>query len=279
MGHDSAESVKLPCGQCIGCRLKYSRHWAIRCLHEASEHDENAYITLTYNQENLPPDGSLQKQHFQKFIRKLRKKLAPKKIRYYHAGEYGENFQRPHYHAIIFGWYPSDCTFLKYVNGVPLYNSQFLSDVWGHGYVSVGAVTFESAAYVARYIMKKINGDKQYSHYVTPDGVMLQPEYTTMSRRPGIGKKWFDKYGKTDVFPHDEVIIKRGNKRVAMQPPRYYTDLYGLEEPEETEEIKLQRQRNAETHQHDTTPARLAAREKVKQAQLNKLKRSYSNES
>ncbi len=147
--------VEIPCGRCIGCRLEYSRQWAMRCMHEASLYDNNCSITLTYDNENLPNDFSLNKRHFQLFMKSLRKKYAPKKIRFYHCGEYGEENYRPHYHAIIFNHNFTDLDVLPSSSNNTLYTSPTLTDIWGKGLTQVGTVTFESAAYVARYITKK----------------------------------------------------------------------------------------------------------------------------
>jgi hypothetical protein len=97
------KELKLPCGRCIGCRLERSRQWAVRCVHEASLHEKNCFITLTYSPENLPKDGSLDVSHFQKFMKRFRKRFGPG-IRFFHCGEYGESLSRPHYHACIFGF-------------------------------------------------------------------------------------------------------------------------------------------------------------------------------
>nr|UXQ87984.1 MAG: replication initiation protein [Microvirus sp.] len=278
--------LKLACGQCIGCRLERSRHWAIRCIHEASLYDDNCFITLTYNDDHLPHGHTLIKSHFQKFMKRLRKKYQPKTIRYYQCGEYGEAtpengyIARPHYHACLFNFTFEDLKPWKQINENLLFTSQILTELWPYGYSSVGSVTFESAAYVARYIMKKINGDlatKQndmgISHYdklfpETGEVVAREPEYTNMSRRPGIGKPWYDKF-KTDVYPSD-FITHRGN---SFSPPQYYDYLLDLEDPSSLEDIKHKRQRNIIKHAKDLTPERLITREKVKNAQLAQLKR------
>ncbi len=101
--YNTVKTLSLPCGQCIGCRLERSRQWAMRCMHEAQLHENNCFITLTYDNTHLPSDGSLHYKDFQLFIKRLRKKFGNTRIRYYMAGEYGENFGRPHFHACIFG--------------------------------------------------------------------------------------------------------------------------------------------------------------------------------
>jgi hypothetical protein len=245
----------------------------VRLMHEAKQHERNSFITLTYNDENLPFDGSLNKEHFQKFMKRLRKKIG-KKIRFFHCGEYGEKFDRPHYHACIFGFdFPDKVTF-KENNGNMLFTSELLDEVWGKGYCTVGNLTFESAAYVARYCTKVITGDMEQEHYqqaniYTGELYDVEKEYATMSNRPGIGKKHYEKY-KEEIYSHDEVITKG----VAVRPPRYYDILYSEENEKRMEEIKEKRVRRARKHAKDNTNKRLRVREKVKTAQFKMLKRS-----
>lgn len=223
----------LPCGQCIGCRLAKSKAWATRCMHEASMHEENSFLTLTYG--NDCPEINkitLVKEDFQKFMKKLRKVLYPKKISYYYCGEYGENYSRPHFHALIFGHDFADKIYYKNNKGNPLYISQELNKIWGHGYAWIGNVTFDSAAYVSRYIAKKIYGkdaDEYYSGRV--------PEYTNMSLKPAIGKRWIEKYYK-DVYPHDHVIVKEKKTKV----PKYYDKFYEKQFPEQWEDVLANRE-------------------------------------
>jgi len=235
-------------------------------------HEDNCFITLTYNAENLPSDNSLIKEHFQKFMKRLRRKNK-NKIRFFQCGEYGENLSRPHYHACLFGHDFADKEFFNNKNGNDLYVSENLNKTWGKGFATIGELTFESAAYTARYCMKKILGNDAQAHYQTCDtrtGEIFQilSEYTTMSRHPGIGKPWYDKY-KDDLFPRDECVI---DGRI-MKPPRYYTKMYEQEEPEAYETLKKIRKRFFDKHKPDNTWQRLASREKVKQAQLQQLPR------
>jgi hypothetical protein len=148
--------IQVPCGQCIGCRLERSRQWAIRCVHEAYGHEDNAFITLTYAPEHLPHDVSLNISHFQKFMKRLRKAISPKLVRFFHCGEYGELNQRPHYHACLFGYDFPDKVLYTIRDECRLYRSPMLEKLWPMGFATVGDVTFESAAYVARYITKKL---------------------------------------------------------------------------------------------------------------------------
>ncbi len=269
----------LPCGQCIGCRLDRSRQWAIRCIHESSQYTDNCFITLTYDDEHLPHDRSLVKSHFQKFMKRLRKKYTEKKIRYYQCGEYGEATQendfiaRPHYHACIFNHDFDDRVLWREREGIRIDTSECLSNIWLQGFTTVGDVTMESAAYTARYIMKKINGKRQEQHYETTNETTgeihnLEPEYNTMSRRPGIGRHWFDRY-ISDVYPKDSIH----HKGVGQKPPKYYDSLYEIYSPDGFEKIKLDRKRKIELNKKDSTPKRLADRETVKLAQIKMLTR------
>lgn len=269
------ERLDLPCGQCIGCKLEKSRQWAIRCMHEASLYEENSFITLTYNEQNLPSDGSLHLEHFQCFMKRLRKSVAPKRIRFYHCGEYGEKFSRPHYHSLLFGHDFRDKKYFSTRGDNTLFTSGSLSRLWPFGFSVIGDVTFESAAYVARYIMKKVTGEKAEAHY---DG--RAPEYTTMSRRPGIGAKWFEKF-RSDVYPNDRVVVRGSYSR----PPRFYDSLLGKDDPSLLALLKINREKNGNRYVSDvlsdgrviqvpdSCDARLMVKELVKKAQISNLKR------
>lgn len=271
--------VTLPCSQCIGCRLERSRQWAMRCVHEASLYENNCFITLTYNNDKLPADGSLNLKHFQDFMKRLRKKYGSG-IRFFHCGEYGERFFRPHYHACLFNHDFNDREFFTSNNGVPLYTSESLDSLWcdpvdkkSFGFATVGDVTFDSAAYVARYVVKKVNGELAEDHYtrVNPDTgevVGIKPEYTTMSRKPGIASDWFNKY-KGDVYPKDFTTLKGK----IVRPPKYYDALLEKEDIALFEKIKAKRTAYASKDNPDTTYERLIQRENVKKAQAKMLKR------
>lgn len=260
----------VPCGKCLSCHLERSRQWAIRCVHEAQLHENNCFITLTVAPENMEdvfPHSSLAIRPYQLFMKKLRKR-AGQNIRFFQCGEYGSQLERPHYHACLFNFDFHDKELWTVRNGVKLYRSRFLESLWPYGFCTVGDVTFESAAYIARYVVKKINGDKSAEHYGD-----RHPEYITMSRRPGLAAGWFQKY-KGDVYPNDEVIVK-GHK---CRPPRYYDKLYDLEDSRSMARIKAEREERALAHSNDNTPERLAVREVVLHARCKKLIRSYENE-
>lgn len=266
------EVLQVPCGQCIGCRLERSRQWAIRCVHEASLHEDNCFITLTYDNDHLPKDGSLNKSHFRNFMKRFRMIVGMGKeagIRFFHCGEYGDQFSRPHYHACIFGWDFPDKEFFTKRDGFSLYISGMLQALWSDekgvplGWSTVGACNFETAAYVARYCLKKVNGENAEGWY---DG--RSPEYVTMSRRPGIGKGWFECYTK-DVFPCDEVIL-RGKK---MRPPKFYDRCFEVDNKDDFLKIKEKRKSKALELKDDNTPERLKVKEICKKAQIAFLKR------
>jgi len=251
-------------------------------------HKKSSFVTLTYRDQDLPPclncsssdscgHPSLVKSHVQKFIRRLRKKKL--QFRYFHCGEYGdeENTTRPHYHLCVLGEdFGKDREFHhKSETGFPLYTSEILNEAWQLGDVNpIGDLTFESAAYTARYVMKKITGPDAAWWYTSLDsstGAVHErlPEYVTMSRRPGIGYEWFQKF-KDDVYPSDEVIVRGKSCTV----PRYYDRLIADEAPELFERIKAKRIASANTE--DDTPERRAVREEVAEARVSLLKRQLT---
>lgn len=270
--------IKLPCGQCIGCRLEYARQWSIRIMHEASLHDENSFITLTYAPEFLPKSGSLQKRDFQLFMKRYRKKFG-NGIRFFHCGEYGDQLGRPHYHAAIFGHEFKDKRFHKKTSsGETYYTSETLNKLWGKGYCIIGELEFESAAYIARYITKKVNGDLKEAHYERIDSetgevYSLCPEYVTMSRKPGIGCLWIEKYFD-EVYNNDEVIIRGG---VACKPPKYYDEFLRLTDEKRYNKVKSMRRVRAASREEQNSDRRLLDRFEVKKAQFSQLVRGFEN--
>lgn len=276
--------IELPCGRCLGCRLEKSKQWALRCSHEAETHDGfNSFVTLTYRNDELPAGHTLVKKHFQKFIKSLRQK-SKKKIRYYMCGEYGEATEknnyiaRPHYHAILFGYQFPDAYLSNLRNGLRVYRSPLLEKTWTKGTSEIGSVTFQSAAYVARYLLKKQNGEMAKNHYAIPDpetgeinddSPQRVPEYTNMSLKPGIGFDWYQKH-KADIFPHDYCITPDGRK---MQTPQYYRDLLERDDPELHDQLKQVRVERAQNDPNNT-PERLAVRERCHTRKAEKLIRT-----
>jgi hypothetical protein len=278
-----AQGFNLPCGQCIGCRLKYSQEWAVRLMHENQMHEESCFITLTMDDNYLftrDNPSSLDRTEFQKFMKRLRQ-YHGKKIRYFHCGEYGEKNRRPHYHAILFGVDFPDKELHKVREEIKLYKSETLAKLWPFGFSTIGEVTFQSCAYVARYVTKKITGEKAKDHYMrwdpsTGEGTPIEPEYATMSRgnnypvddprhTRGIGYDWFQKY-KSDVYPHDYVVLHKHK----IRPPRYYDKLL----PEhELEELKKKRQEELPEviDEYNENMDRLWVEEAVKENRLNML--------
>lgn len=254
--------VDIPCGQCVGCRLERSRQWAVRCIHEASLYSENCFLTLTLSDAFLPAGGSLDKSLFQKFMKRLRKQFSGRRIRFFHCGEYGEQYGRPHYHACLFGFdFPDKVPWMER-KGFQVWRSPILEQLWPFGRCEIGSVTFESAAYVARYIMKKVTGPSAKAYYGE-----LAPEYVTMSRRPGIGQPWLDKY-MSEVYPADSVVI-RGK---LMKPPRFYDGKYELLFGPES--LELARERRRKRRREDETPERLLIRERCARARLARSERA-----
>lgn len=262
---DHTRPIDLPCGRCIGCRLEHSRQWAIRCVHEAQLHDQNCFLTLTYSDDKLPCDASLDVRHFQLFIKKLRKRYPEKDIRYFHCGEYGEETNRPHYHAILFGFDFEDKKRHKNYNGHWTWTSEELERLWGLGFCIIGTCSFASAAYVARYITKKVTGDLAEEHYAG-----RKPEYITMSRRPAIGKRWLDRFSD-DIVKGDFCVVN--GKKVGL--PKYYDSQL---DDDVLKALKKDRSFKAYDYKDNTTLRRLTVREKVTEARVQFLKRSFEND-
>lgn len=272
--------MQVACGQCIGCKLERSRQWAVRMMHEAEMYEDNCFITLTYSPEKLPHDGSLDVSHFQKFIKRLRKR-SKQKFKYFHCGEYGEKLERPHYHAIIFGLDFDDKIEHSGTGEYATYTSDTLDDCWGNGFCLIGSVTFESAAYVARYCTKKRTGkDAEWYYYRSDEfgvaGHQVRPEYCTMSRGrktgDGIGGEWFRRYSD-ELINFDEVIVN-GHP---CKPPRYYDYLLKRNNEGAAEQTKIKRKKRAQRYRHDSTPERLKQREQCVIARTQQLHRKYEN--
>nr|QJB19812.1 MAG: replication initiator protein [Microvirus sp.] len=269
------EKVFLPCGQCIGCRIDRSRQWALRCVHEASLHSDNCFITLTFDDAHLNVSGSLIKSDFQNFMKRLRFKFRDVRIRFFHCGEYGSQLSRPHHHAALFGFDFPDKVLWSVRDGIKLFRSAILEELWPYGFSTVGGLSYESAAYIARYCTKKVNGEKSRLHYCTVDdetGEMteLEPEYITMSRRPGIARDWIEEH-IDDVYPKDFVTHK-GRK---YRPPKYYDKIYDVKYPDSFLKIKKIRLTNMRQSADNNTYERLAVRERVQKAKFKSLKREY----
>ncbi|WNK14301.1 MAG: replication initiator protein [Microvirus sp.] len=274
---DTVRRLDLPCGQCVGCRLERSRQWAMRCVHEASLYERNCFVTLTYDDEHLPSGSTLVYRDFQLFMKRLRKefpRMPDDGIRFFMCGEYGEDTQRPHYHVCLFNFDFDDRLYFKLSGaGKKLYRSAMLERLWPLGYAGIGTLNFESAAYCARYILKKVTGDLAGAHYCNVDvdtGVCSwrEPEFCHMSLKPGIGKRWLDAF-ESDVFPDGECVV-RG---VACKSPRYYDLKWSKLNEEGYDWLKFQRELLARTKYDDNTDGRLAVKARVAQARLALYKR------
>lgn len=268
-GCDSSafHELKLPCGKCFGCLTDRSKSWAIRCLNEAQMHEDNCFVTLTYDDEHMPRNGSLDKQEFVLFMRRLRRTYSDKKIRYFHCGEYGEKLGRPHHHVLLFGMDFDDKRLHKdNFRGDSMYRSASLEKLWPFGFSLIGELNYESAGYVARYTLKKVYGDRAEEHY----GGKL-PEYCTMSRRPGIGKGWFDKF-RTDLYPCDYGVVD-GHR---VKPGKYYDKLLDAVDPEMMKDVKKKRLTKfvkSVKNREDLDCFRMAAREKARVLMARSLNR------
>lgn len=239
-------------------------------MFESQLHDANSFITLTYNDDNLPSPPSLDYRHFQLFLKRLRKVYGA--VRFYACGEYGDELARPHFHACIFGTdFPDRVLHARLPSGYDLYRSKKLEALWPYGFSSVADLSFDSAAYVARYCLKKVTGELADEHYkyVDPDTgevSQLEPEFAHMSLKPGIGGVWFDRF--KDDLSEDYVVIN-GKK---CKPPRYFDKLLRRVDPEKYNDVKEAREYRGYLSRADNTYARLEVKEHVKRAALSKLK-------
>lgn len=252
--------VSIPCGRCMECRLEKKRQWAMRCVHEASLHDENCFITITYDDAHLPPYGSLdykEPDDLQLFMKRLRSKYSGRRIRFFACGEYGE-YGRPHYHLLLFGFDFPDKKMWSVRSGYKVFRSESLEKLWKYGQSEIGEVNFESAAYVAKYVQKDKDwsADPLFQHMLNER--LWRPEFGRMSRRPGIGKEWYERY-KDEIWLNDSVII-RG---LEVKPPRYYFDQLEREDRNAAFRQRIRRKKEAKSlyDQIPFLPARKAIAE------------------
>lgn len=250
--HGPPRPLQIPCGQCIGCRLDYSREWANRCLLEASYHKESWFATITYNDEHLPrsfsadpetgevlfPSAPLVKRDFQLFLKRVRKNSG-QKIRFFAAGEYGTNSFRPHYHVLLFGLILQDLEpYKKSRQGYPYFTSPLLDKCWtdehgeSKGYIVVGKLTWETCAYTARYVMKKQKGPDAAQAYAA---LGLTPEFSLMSRRPGIARQYYDDH--PDMFLNDTINLSTSQGGKSFPHPLYYRRLFEIDDPLTAQEL------------------------------------------
>lgn len=265
-----AREVSLPCGCCFGCRASRALEWTVRCHHESKLHELSIFVTLTYDDDHLPPYASLRKRDVQLFLMRLRKAHYPAKLRYFLSAEYGDTTFRPHYHALLFG---VDFPDKKRIGGSgdrTEYRSDSLDEIWGLGSCVLGSVTSESAAYVAGYVYKKQAGVSHYERLDQDTGevVSVEAPFSLMSRKPGIGADWFRRYC-SDYFPADSAIL--GGKEVKV--PRYYMKLAEAEGLD-LSDVRKKRIEALDENFDESMPKRLRVREEVAKAKRRSKKRS-----
>lgn len=261
--------MTIPCGKCWGCRLEYSRQWANRCLLELEYHDSAYFVTLTYNDYFVPrtfysdPSTgeaqvslSLCPRDVTLFLKRLRKAFPDDHIRYFYCGEYGPSTWRPHYHLIIFGLHLTDLVYAGTRRGNNFYKSPALERVWSHtqqydsltgekcvtplapmGFVEVGEVNWQTCAYTARYIMKKLKGPES-EYYKTFN---LEPPFVRMSNRPGLARQWYEDHPNIREYEYINLKTPTGGKK--FRAPQYNEKLYDASFPEESQLYKEFRQR------------------------------------
>lgn len=274
----STGAFDVPCGVCTGCRLERSRQWAVRMMHEASLHEFNCFVTLTYNEQSIPASKSLDLSALQNFMKRIRAHAQynyESKIRFFACGEYSPKNLLPHYHLILFNFDFLDKTLFSTKQNQKLYISPTLSQLWPYGFSTTAAVNYTTAAYCARYTMKKIGGPKAASHYYRRSSIdgnlySVRPEFSVMSRRPGIGSDWIKRY-KSDVFPSGFVVCDGKPQPV----PRFYIDR--LSEVEK-QTLKRQSRRAALRFKPEKTNLRRFARASVRDARISTLKRNLGDE-
>lgn len=265
--------LELSCGKCIGCRIDRTREWAVRCAHEAQMHDESCFLTLTFSNDYLPWNYSVDVIDWQRFMKRLRKSIGSKKIRSFACGEYGTENLRPHYHALVFGHDFADKVLYKTNDtGDRIYTSPTLHKLWPYGLATLGTVNFQTARYTAGYIQKKIGGDMAADHYKRKhplSGIIhtVKPEFSTKSLKPGIGLSWFEKY-EADCFPSGFVILD-GTK---YPVPQYY--LRKLAEKEQRRITLERRVKGLARRREYRDPARREARAVVRTARTSQYKRT-----
>ena len=238
----------------------------MRCVHESKVHSKNSFLTLTYDSEHVPKDMGLHVGDWQRFAKRVRKSVG--KFRFLMCGEYGDKNLRPHFHVCCFGQDFSEdrSVWQTKPDGSALFVSPKLGELWGNGFATIGAVSFQSAAYVARYTMKKVNGELAAERYLRSDGERtwrVRPEFATMSRRPGLGSEWLERFW-TDVYPDDFVVIE-GRK---VRPPAFYDNWLDAKDPEMLDLCKKKRIVEALKQSEHQTEDRLRVREKVVDAKL-----------
>lgn len=270
--HYYHDFLVIPCGQCIGCRIGYSRQWAVRMMLEKEYSDNCYFLTLTYDDDHLtfeesfdprtritqapnmvthcdPDTGELldhmtlnrgPKSDLVKFNKRLRKKFGDG-IRFYATGEYGSKTFRPHYHGIYFNLPLEDLKFFMHDKKFNYYTSDTIARLWPFGFHLITEVSFETCAYVSRYVTKKATGEGAAEKY---EKFGICPEYSIMSRRPGIGRQWFDEHG-SDAYESYIITVSDSKGGFQFQPPAYYDRLFEVLDPLRMAEIKENKRKKA----------------------------------
>lgn len=273
---DVVRSLLVPCGRCVGCRLDYAASWEVRIIHESKLWARNCGVTLTYDEAHIASDRSLVYRDFQLFMRRLRKEFRGTRIRFFVAGEYGDDKNRPHFHVVLFNVdFTEDREFWRETElGFRVYRSKILECLWPFGSSEICDLSPEWANYVARYICKKVTGDKADWHYrrmdlATGELTWVVPEFCRMSLKPGIGADWFKRY-HAEVTVRDACVVQGTRKRV----PRYYDKLLKKMDPTLLEDLQYGRDVRARSRFEDNTVERLKVKETVAEARLRYFKRS-----
>lgn len=247
MQNNAMSFIEVPCGKCLECRIQRTRQWADRCVLEAKKYKDNYFVTLTYDDDHLPERNSLKPKDLQDFMKRLRKKFKGVKIRFFACGEYGDISWRPHYHLLLFNCPLNDLSYvfmhkdvvdIDLTTGKNVYSdyridlrppssssdlmySKTIYDLWQNkGFISVGRVEFDSAAYVAQYINKKLDGAAAKLY----DELKIVPPFLRMSNRPGIGADYFNTHD--EIHNEDHIIIPGDGEAHVSAVPRYFDKLF-----------------------------------------------------
>lgn len=280
---DREPNLQLPCNKCPDCKLRKAKEWALRCWHESQMHEENSFITLTYSDENLPAYENLDHRDFQLFMKRFRKGTG-KEVKFFMCGEYGDLTHRPHYHVILFGYFPPDATYLRTENGHRYYKSAELDNYWKKGFTETSGVSYNNAGYIARYTLKKqlpkeelqdrytyidVNGDLQTRKF---EYIRMSTgrDLTGIEKFQGIGASWFREYaGQTALNGY--VLDPKGYKNPI---PRYYLKIIRYDDPLWYEKLCQARVEMCQANP-DNSPERLKARAICTKQKLKLLPRPY----
>lgn len=241
----AAELVQVPCRKCLGCRLDHAKEWSVRNVLESLSYDNNFFITLTYDDDHVfsERDGkivpTLVKDDVKRFMKNLRRyfeyNFSHTGIRYFGCGEYGSTTNRPHYHLLVYNCPIPDLDYYKDKNGNTLFNSKIIDQCWNKGYSVIANFSYETAAYVSRYVLKKVDSNVDYN------SIGLENEFIMMSTKPGIGRKYYDDH-KDLIYKTDELFIcDSSGHPISCKPVEYYDSLFESECPAEYKTIKDER--------------------------------------